>query len=97
MKVVPLSEAKDRLSALVDEAVTTHEVVQITRHGRPAALLMSVDDVESLTETIAWLSRPGTLDDVDVADQEIAAGATFGADRLRTLRGKTTGEDKPPA
>lgn len=37
MKTVPLTEAKDKLSALVDEADTTHEIIQITRHGRVAA------------------------------------------------------------
>ena len=56
VKTVPLSEAKDRLSALVEEADSTHEIVQITRHGRPAAVLMSADDLESLQETIYWLS-----------------------------------------
>ena len=48
MKTIPLSEAKDKLSALVEEADTTHEIVQITKHGRPAAVLMSADALESL-------------------------------------------------
>jgi prevent-host-death family protein len=48
VKTVPLTEAKDKLSALVDEAATTHEIIQITRHGRVAAVIMSVDDLESL-------------------------------------------------
>ncbi len=83
MKVIPLSEAKDRLSALVDEANKTHEVVQITRHGRPAAVLMSADDLESLHETIFWLSRPGIFDDLAHAEAEIAAGTTTSAEQLR--------------
>ncbi|EUA42323.1 antitoxin RelB [Mycobacterium xenopi 4042] len=52
MKTVPLTEAKDKLSALVDEADTTHEIIQITRHGRVAAVIMSADDLESLNETL---------------------------------------------
>jgi antitoxin YefM len=46
VKTDALSEAKGRLSALVEEADTTHEIVQITRHGRPAAVLLSADDLE---------------------------------------------------
>lgn len=81
MRTVPLSEAKDKLSALVDEAESTHEVVQITKHGRPAAVLISADDLESLQETIHWLSRPDIHDDLDRARRDRAAGAsTSGAD-----------------
>ena len=54
MTVVPLSEAKDKLSALVEQAETTHEIVTITRHGRPAAVLMAAADLESLHETLFW-------------------------------------------
>ena len=31
MKMISLSEAKDKLSALVDEAVSTHEIVQTAK------------------------------------------------------------------
>ncbi|WP_216639958.1 type II toxin-antitoxin system Phd/YefM family antitoxin [Arthrobacter sp. QXT-31] len=49
---MPLSEAKDKLSALVEEADKTHEITQITRHGHPPAVLLSAADLESLQETI---------------------------------------------
>ncbi len=52
MTSVPLSEAKDKLSALVDEAERTHDIVTITRHGKPAAVLMAAADLESLNETM---------------------------------------------
>nr|MBA3620389.1 type II toxin-antitoxin system Phd/YefM family antitoxin [Acidothermales bacterium] len=64
MTSVPLSEAKDKLSALVEQAEQTHEMVTITRHGRPAAVLMAVDDLESLHETLFWLSQPGVGEDI---------------------------------
>lgn len=83
MTTVPLSEAKDRLSALVEEAERTHEIVTITRHGRPAAVLMSADDLESLHETLFWLSQPGVLDDVAEADRELADGRTTDVTALR--------------
>lgn len=87
MKRVPLSEAKDKLSALVDEADRTHEVVQITKHGRPAAVLMSADDLESLHETLFWLQQPGIRGDLAEGEQEYAAGAGSSAAQLRARHG----------
>jgi prevent-host-death family protein len=57
METVPLAEAKDRLSALVGEVAATHAHYTITRNGRPAAVMLPVDDLESLEETIFWLER----------------------------------------
>ncbi len=84
MTVVPLSEAKDKLSALVEQAETTHEIVTITRHGRPAAVLMAADDLESLHETLFWLSQPGVRDDVEQAQRDLEAGDAVTAEQLRT-------------
>ncbi|MFJ6359397.1 type II toxin-antitoxin system Phd/YefM family antitoxin [Pseudarthrobacter oxydans] len=83
MKTVPLSEAKDKLSALVEEADKTHEIIQITRHGHPSAVLMSADDLESLQETIHWLSQPGIREDLEQARRDIAAGETVSGEELR--------------
>jgi prevent-host-death family protein len=41
MKVVPLAEAKNDLSRFVDAAQGTR--VLVTRHGRPAALIIGVE------------------------------------------------------
>ena len=48
MKVVALGEAKYSLSAYVDDA--QHDRVLVTRHGRPAALIIGVEgeDFEDL-------------------------------------------------
>ncbi|HEX8093350.1 type II toxin-antitoxin system Phd/YefM family antitoxin [Jatrophihabitans sp.] len=83
MRTVPLAEAKDKLSGLVDEAETTHEIITITRHGRAAAVLMSADDLESLRETLYWLSRPGIRESIAQAEREYAAGETISGDELR--------------
>lgn len=87
MKTMPLSEAKDKLSGLVDEAESTHEIITITRHGRPAAVLMAADDLESLQETLFWLSKPGMAESVAAAEREYAAGETVSGDELRAKFG----------
>lgn len=53
MKTVPLSEAKAKLSKLVDRVASLDERVTITRNGRPAAVLVSPDEFESYQETSA--------------------------------------------
>jgi len=80
---VPLSEAKDKLSALVEHADRTHEIVTITRHGRPAAVLMAAADLESLHETLFWLSQPGVRADIDAARREVHDNTTGSGDELR--------------
>jgi prevent-host-death family protein len=51
MKTVPLSEAKARLSSLLDAVEGHDEEVVITRNGRAAAVLVSASDFESWKET----------------------------------------------
>src|SRR4051794_4407201 len=84
---LPLSEAKDKLSALVEAAETTHDIVTITRHGREAAVLMAKSDLDSLHETIYWLSQPGVRDDVEQARRELAEGRTVTARERRAEYG----------
>ena len=51
MKTVPLSEAKARLSSLLDAVEGHDEEIVITRNGRAAAVLVSPTDLENLRET----------------------------------------------
>ncbi len=83
MTYVPLSEAKDKLSSLIDETLASHEIVHITKHGRPAAVLMSEDDLESLHETLFWLSQPGIRESIEQADRERREGGAIDTAALR--------------
>jgi prevent-host-death family protein len=53
MKTISLSEAKRKLSALVEEVRATDREVIITRNGLPVAVLVSPDEFESWRETLA--------------------------------------------
>lgn len=53
MKTVPLSEAKAKLSSLIDAVERRDEEIVITRNGRAAAVLVSPTDLESWKETAA--------------------------------------------
>jgi len=56
MKTLSLSEAKMKFSALVDEVNTSDEEVIVTKNGRPAAVIISPDEYESIKETSRIIS-----------------------------------------
>jgi len=53
MKTLSLSEAKMKLSSLIEAVNATDEEVVITKNGSPAAVLVSPDEFEGWKETIA--------------------------------------------
>jgi prevent-host-death family protein len=53
MKTLSLSEAKMKLSSLVDAVHNTDEEVIITKNGAPVAVLISPDEFEGWKETAA--------------------------------------------
>lgn len=57
MSTVNLKDAKAGFSGLVDEAIKG-EFVTITRHGRPAAVLVSVEAAEIARKALTR-TRPG--------------------------------------
>jgi antitoxin YefM len=90
MTTLPLTEAKARLNELVEETMATHERVTITRHGRPAAVLISVDDLESMEETMFWQSQPGIHEDVETARAEKKEGNLYDEAAVRRRYGLRT-------
>lgn len=83
MQILPISKVKDKLSEYVDSVSLTAEQVTITKNGSPAAVLIGVDEWESLQETLFWLSQPGIRDDIDRGRREFEAGATLGEAEMR--------------
>jgi antitoxin YefM len=74
MTVTSLADAKNRLSELVASAELTHERVTITKNGRPVAVLMSVEDLEVIEETLSVLSDPQLMADIREAQAEVVRG-----------------------
>ncbi len=64
MKTLSLSEAKMKLSSLIDSVQTTDEEVLITKNGAPAAVLVSPDEYDSLKETIAVRSDAALMREI---------------------------------
>ncbi|MDY6990611.1 MAG: type II toxin-antitoxin system Phd/YefM family antitoxin [Thermodesulfobacteriota bacterium] len=51
MKALSVSEAKMKLSQLIDDVSTTDQEILITKNGRPAAVLVSPDELEGWKES----------------------------------------------
>lgn len=56
MTTIPVAEARANLSRMIEEAVSTHQRVEITRNGVRAAVLLGADDYDELMETLDVLA-----------------------------------------
>jgi antitoxin YefM len=71
---MPLAEVKNHLSEVVDEVEREHGRVVITKHGRPAVVVLSVADLESLEETLDVLGNQPLLDGIRASLAELQDG-----------------------
>lgn len=60
-KTLPLSEVKTRLPELVAGVQEREEEVVVTKNGRPAAVLINIDEYTRLKETVEVLSDPAFM------------------------------------
>lgn len=69
-----LADVKNRLSEVVDKLEREHGRVVVTKHGRPAAVMLNVDDLESLEETLEILSNPALMAAIREGLDDVEAG-----------------------
>lgn len=74
-----LADVKNRLSEVVDRLEREHGRVVITKHGHPAAVVISVEDLESLEETLDVMDNAALLTDIH---QSLTELGTIGAEVL---------------
>jgi prevent-host-death family protein len=82
MSVMPLGDVRDHLSEIVNEVETTHERVTVTRHGRPAVVIIAVADLESILESVDIIRTPGALQEIQESEAALSRGEGIGADEL---------------
>ena len=73
-ETIPFTDAKAHLSELVDKVVGEHERFILTRNGRPAAVLVSPDELEALEETVDILQDRKLLESIRRSREEAARG-----------------------
>jgi prevent-host-death family protein len=82
MTTMPLGEVKAHLSELVGRVHDHHERVTVTVHGRPSVILVAVEDLEQLEETLAVLRDAETMRRLAESDAELARGEAVSAEEL---------------
>ena len=73
-KTLPISEVKARLPELVAGVMEREEEIVVTRNGRPAAVLVNVDEYERLKETLDVLSDPDLMQQIRASERYFARG-----------------------
>lgn len=82
-KAVPVREFRTRLAELLDEVADRREHVTVTRRGRPAAVLVPVDEYEALEETAEILSDDDALRAIRQGLDDLTAGEVVPLERIR--------------
>lgn len=83
-KTVPVRQLRNELARLLDEVADRREHVVVTRHGRPAAALVPIDEYEALEETAEILSDAETVASIETGLAELDEGEVVALEDLRT-------------
>jgi antitoxin YefM len=83
MTTLPLAEVKSKFSEMIDRVEGTHDRITVTRNGRPAAVIVSPEDLEALEDTLDLLSDPAAVAQLHESKKAHAAGDYVGADVLK--------------
>ena len=83
METLSLAHIKAHLSEVVDRVEHQHDRVVLTRNGRPAAILVSPNDLDALEDTLDLLSDQQAMQEINQARKEIAQGHALDAEALR--------------
>ncbi len=82
-RIVPFSEARARLTELLDDVETRHEHVVITRNGRPVAIVVSPEEWEALEETVEVLQDEELLTALRESEEDVKASRLFSLDEVK--------------
>lgn len=82
-KTVGVRDLRAALAELLDEVANRREHVVVTRHGRPAAVLIPIDEYDALEETAEILSDADTLAAIDAGLGDFEKGDTVTLAQLR--------------
>lgn len=83
MTTINLSEAKDRLSQLVRDTARTTRPVVISVNGRKEVVLISMEEYDSLMETIEILKDQALVKKIASSMEEIKKGGLVDFDDIK--------------
>lgn len=87
-KTVPVKALRAELAEVLDQVADRRQHVIVTRHGRPAAAIVPIDEYEGLEETAEILSDPAALRAIQRGLADLKAGRVSTLDEVREDLGK---------
>jgi antitoxin YefM len=83
METLPLATVKAKLSEVVDRVEREQDRVTITRNGRPVAMIVGMDDIEGLEETLEILSDKRLMRKIRAGMAAVEKGDTIPIEDLK--------------
>ena len=74
IKTLSITEVRNNLPSFVDGAKRKLDEYIITVNGSPAAVLMSIDELDSLKETLEIMSDKKLMRSIRQGENEVAGG-----------------------
>jgi len=81
-KNVTLKDLRPKLPRIIDEIDSKMDRFIITRRGKPVALIMSIEDYESILETLDILSDTRLMKRIKEAEKDVQSGDLKALDRI---------------
>ena len=82
-ETLSLAEVKAKFSEMVDRVEHTHDRITVTRNAKPAAVLISSEELASSEDTLELLSDPEAMAQLRESRAALAAGDVVTGDDLR--------------
>lgn len=82
-ETLSLANVKSKFSEMVDRVEHTQDRIVVTRNGRPAAVLISPDELASLEDTLELLSDPEAMRQLKESRVAYGDGEFVTGDELR--------------
>ena len=86
-ETLSLAAVKAHFSEMIDRVEHTHDRIIVTRNGRPAAVILSPEELASLEDTLELLSDPNARREVAESEAAYANGDYITKDELVTRYG----------
>lgn len=82
-RTLPVTEAREKLTELVDEVNNKFEQIEITKNGKPRAVIMSATEFDGWKETLDILSDEQLMKDIKEAEKDFREGRTVTLEQLK--------------
>ena len=87
MKDLPITEARDELTSLPDKLSETHEMVTVTRRGKPVLAILPWEEYEALIETLETMADERLMASLRQSIREAKAGKLIPWERAQRKLG----------